>query len=828
MKGYDSQYHFAKQVLGPIFHDYLFRLDGHLRHFQCEHRAKALFVSRAGVRIRKLYETYLAAVDKQLCPDIDYFWISRIMCTKGIWNTNCSLAAKVLQNEFSNSSLRELVAAMFRSKGIPEDLDLDEPVLDNPASLFSDFIWGQTHSAHLLRWHLSEQSTFFEMYLRDLTTSHDRLVMIDTGWQGTTHTLLAEWRPDIDWWSLLFGRSGSLSTDRSHWDQMIGLMFESDEFELSNPASSVILHRHLIEDLLEPKGMSIEHLALDEHTSRVFAPGAATLVADQPTAATSPMFIGVQDYLKEISPNQGVSEILASAQSAWQVLKETLAFPTRSQAKILGVANRSADFGRDILVPVILDPVDRHVGDSAERRIQQSLWQCAQIAIEYPSELALKRQNQFVSTATTQGLQNQAHVHQTASATSHRPTVAIITRTMDRLLLLERALLSVARQTFTSYVHVIICDGAPTYPIIDLIERSGCDRTKTILIDNVSNRGMEAASNIGIDNSFSDYIVIHDDDDSWEPSFLQVMVAFLERKENRMYGGAISHCLYVSETVGAFGIKINEKRPYNNWVTNIPLMEMACENFFAPIAFLFRRSMRDIVGPFDEALPVLGDWDFNLRFLMRADIAVVGEMLANYHHRDSGEWTFYSNSVTGGVSKHAQFHAVVRNKFLRSLEVGHQTLGTLISVGMSLLDMRGTVRRVAASSEEILRTSQSNSSTHRAMEIGLSGSGIDEQERKTLASDRIWMALFASILERAELQSRVDEATRQLQTLQDAGFLTSLEATRSEQQADQRLQDNFDVGSTIHHREEGYRQLQHLADRRWMALCLLEAMFEEH
>ena len=53
--------------------------------------------------------------------------------------------------------------------------------------------------------------------------------------------------------------------------------------------------------------------------------------------------------------------------------------------------------------------------------------------------------------------------------------------------------------------------------------------------------------------------------------------------------------------------------PYNHWLQNVYLSDLAVENRFPPISFLFRRSVYDKIGGFDEELPVLGDWDFNLK-----------------------------------------------------------------------------------------------------------------------------------------------------------------------------------------------------------------------
>jgi hypothetical protein len=123
-------------------------------------------------------------------------------------------------------------------------------------------------------------------------------------------------------------------------------------------------------------------------------------------------------------------------------------------------------------------------------------------------------------------------------------------------------------------------------------------------------------------------------------------------------------------------------------------------NFFPPIAFLFRRTVHDQVGGYDETLPVLGDWDFNLRFLLKADIGVLPKPLAYYHHRDvGGTSAAYSNSVIGGIDKHLEYSSIVRNKYIRNAEYG--ALAALVSAGYGLTDLRnrlGGVQRSISSS----------------------------------------------------------------------------------------------------------------------------------
>ena len=132
------------------------------------------------------------------------------------------------------------------------------------------------------------------------------------------------------------------------------------------------------------------------------------------------------------------------------------------------------------------------------------------------------------------------------------------------------------------------------------------------------------------------------------------------------------------------------------WVDTIHLMQMAMGNIFAPIAFLFRREFYDKIGGFNENYPVLGDWDFNLRFLLETDIGIIPERLANYHHRDQGEMTALGNSVIAGRDKHLTYSSIVRNNFARDLlQSGNPAIATLIGMGLHFSEQSKGIRDAA-------------------------------------------------------------------------------------------------------------------------------------
>ncbi|MEQ1867464.1 MAG: glycosyltransferase [Micropepsaceae bacterium] len=527
-------------------------------------------------------------------------------------------------------------------------------------------------------------------------------LLVDTGWQGRSQNLLTRAFPEIDWWGAYFGRSGTPSSDRTNWHKMIGIAFESDQFDPARPQTCVVLNRHLIENLFEPAGRSIEWLAEPE-AGVVVAPDADSVLADAPTRESDPIFSGVLSHLETLQDGNKPSLLRRHAAEAWSRIARMTLHPAPGDLALFDAVERSADFGRDLKVPMLLPKEVRFDGDTPDLRIRDALWPCGQAAVEYPDEIAKPLQKKLAGVPRTALPEKRRE-----GARATRPRVAVITRTMDRPMFLKRALDSVARQTYRDFIHVVVNDGGDNEPVKAAIEGANIDHARVRLVDALVNRGMEAASNLAIRNSDSDYIVIHDDDDTWEPAFLEKTVAFLDGAQGAHYGGVITHSTYCSEEVTPDGVVVHASTPYNDWIENVHLMEMAIENFFPPIAFLFRRELWERLEGFNEQYPVLGDWDFNLRFLVEADIAVINEPLANYHHRDRGDVTTFGNSVIAGRGKHLEYAAVVRNNFVRSMvKRGHAAAATLAGMGIYLADQRTTVR---ASNQRVAQIAKDTSS----------------------------------------------------------------------------------------------------------------------
>jgi len=248
---------------------------------------------------------------------------------------------------------------------------------------------------------------------------------------------------------------------------------------------------------------------------------------------------------------------------------------------------------------------------------------------------------------------------------------------------------SILGQKYRDWVHVIVNDGGSPEAVKQVLAPN-MDRygDRITIVDNPVSVGMEAASNIGIRNCDSEFVVIHDDDDTWHPEFLERCVTFMDSKDKPSLGceycGVITHSMRILEEMDGESVKTVGSDPFNTWLQSVSLYRLASSNTFPPISFVFYRKVLEEVGYFREDLPVLGDWDFHLRVCMRYEIGLIPELLAYYHHRTSIKSGDYGNTVHAADYKHLAYDALYRNDLLRrDLREGKAGMGYLVNIGRS-------------------------------------------------------------------------------------------------------------------------------------------------
>ncbi|MGH9088573.1 MAG: glycosyltransferase family 2 protein [Acidimicrobiales bacterium] len=318
--------------------------------------------------------------------------------------------------------------------------------------------------------------------------------------------------------------------------------------------------------------------------------------------------------------------------------------------------------------------------------------------------------------------------------------VAVITRTKDRPLLLDRAVRSVMQQSARDLHHVVVNDGGDPDAVEQVVaRRKDVIGDRLTVVHHPVSKGMEAATNAGIAASSSTYVAILDDDDTWHPRFLEATIDAMRRSGRP---GAVTATEIILEEVDETGIRTVGSTPFvtdthlirgvrhsgnvaewpyedrgervdvlrANRGPRTSLFAMLEGNQFTSNAFVYARSALAEVGLYDESLPVLGDWDFNVRFLRRFDVERIDRPLAYYHHR-VGRSDQLTNTVNDPERSHDRVREQLLNRYLRgdlaSGALGLGTLANLLHEAKSTAafdhaaydDLRDDLASVAASAE---------------------------------------------------------------------------------------------------------------------------------
>lgn len=287
------------------------------------------------------------------------------------------------------------------------------------------------------------------------------------------------------------------------------------------------------------------------------------------------------------------------------------------------------------------------------------------------------------------------------------PKVSIITRTRDREQFLSRAMGSVLGQvTAPEWEWIVVNDAGDPESVDAVLAPARQQHPEAVVTVHLSeSKGMEHASNQGIAKARGDYLVIHDDDDSWDPGFLREMTAWLEAPENAASAGVVCHSVRVVETVHPDGIEEVQRHPFNGHLERLRFWEVLQENAYPPISFLFRRSIMEQIGSFNEALLVLGDWEFNLRVLARHPIGVLQQPLAFYHHRSGAVAAAHANTVTAANDLHRQTESRLREEWSRQnpFGIGGEAFGEAVRLAGNLHRMKVSLKNLAKQSEQLPR-----------------------------------------------------------------------------------------------------------------------------
>ncbi|MBW0001374.1 MAG: sulfotransferase [Verrucomicrobia bacterium] len=274
-------------------------------------------------------------------------------------------------------------------------------------------------------------------------------------------------------------------------------------------------------------------------------------------------------------------------------------------------------------------------------------------------------------------------------------TVTIVMCTRERTPFIPRAVRSVLAQTHRCWQLVVVNDGGAPEKVEQALapyRRAIGQRLTVLHLERPV--GVEPATNQAIAQARGDDIAVHADDDTWRPRFLEVCLAELAHPGHQ---GVVTASMLVHERTNQ-GILIELTREqFRPGMTVISLPDMLTENQFPPIAFVYTRRAWEEVGPYRTDLPVLGAWEFNLRFLARYPISFINEPLACRHLRPADDP--YANP---GQTLYPSITGQLRDQMLR---VGG-AVATAVLTGLGPLAQKLTrtaAAGITARVDEVLR-----------------------------------------------------------------------------------------------------------------------------
>lgn len=241
------------------------------------------------------------------------------------------------------------------------------------------------------------------------------------------------------------------------------------------------------------------------------------------------------------------------------------------------------------------------------------------------------------------------------------PTVSIVIPTYNTAKYIGETLESVFTQTFQDYEILIVNDGSPDTTELEKVLAPYRDRVTYIKQEN---RGPSAARNNAIRHARGQFVAFLDSDDIWEPDYLAVQVAEMQRDPtiDVLYPNAVTF----GDSVNA-GRKFMDLCPSEGEVTVESLMTLECNVLVLNMA---RRDTLLRVGMFDENMRSSEDFDLWLRIVGQGGrIAYHRRVLARRRLRDGG-----LSSDPVWMRKHI---LKVLDKAERTMELSAKELATL-------------------------------------------------------------------------------------------------------------------------------------------------------
>lgn len=224
------------------------------------------------------------------------------------------------------------------------------------------------------------------------------------------------------------------------------------------------------------------------------------------------------------------------------------------------------------------------------------------------------------------------------------PYITIVIPVYNRSILIQHALDSVLKQTFSNFEIIIIDDGS-TDDLEEVLKLYSDPRLR--IIKHLKNQGAAAARNTAIKSARGSLIAFLDSDDKWCSTKLEKQLNHFEclRQSDKNIMGSFTW-FFLHRQNGLLELRRFPK--INNWNKYFLL---GC--FISPgSTLLVDKKVFEDIGFYDESLSRLEDWDWLFRFSKKFNLSVCEIPLSHIYQ---GETPSYQ-SVLSAFQKIFQKH----------------------------------------------------------------------------------------------------------------------------------------------------------------------------
>ena len=238
------------------------------------------------------------------------------------------------------------------------------------------------------------------------------------------------------------------------------------------------------------------------------------------------------------------------------------------------------------------------------------------------------------------------------AVTKLQKKVSVIIPSFNSGEFLDEAIQSVAGQTYKNLEIIVVNDGSSDNTE-EIVRRWQKQDSRIRYIEHRFNKGLAAARNTGIKNSYGEYIAFLDADDVWIPTKLEVQIHAIEKEKVQ---GAFSNWWIWDNFSGSKKLAFFEN-PLRG--SKDIINSLVKKNFGNSSTFVTKKEIFNQIGFFDETLKASEDYDFWLRlFFNNIKIAWINEPLVFYRQHNS---QMSLNIYRMKMSRLKIFKKIVRN-----------------------------------------------------------------------------------------------------------------------------------------------------------------------